>query len=63
MDDLSVNLNILQIGCLRAGTLVNHLMYADDLCIVFFQIVVPSMANCLILRIMPRTPFVIDNKP
>ena len=38
MDDLSVNLNVnlnkLQIGCLYAGTLINHLMYADDLCIV-----------------------------
>ena len=28
-----VNLNKLQIGCLYAGTLINHLMYADDLCI------------------------------
>ena len=33
MDDLSVNLNKLQIGCLYAGTLINHLMYADGLCI------------------------------
>ena len=33
MDDLSVNLSKLQIGCLYAGTLINHLMYADDLCI------------------------------
>ena len=33
MDDLSVNLNKLQIGCLYAGTIINHLMYADDLCI------------------------------
>ena len=31
MDDLNVNLNKLQIGCLYAGTLINHLMYADDL--------------------------------
>ena len=31
MDDLSVNLNKLHIGCLYAGTLINHLMYADDL--------------------------------
>ena len=29
MDDLSVNLNKLHIGCLYAGTLINH--YADDL--------------------------------
>ena len=33
MDDLSINLNKLQIGCLYAGTLINHLMCADDLCI------------------------------
>ena len=32
MDDLSVNLNKLQIGCLYAGTIMNHMMYADDLC-------------------------------
>ena len=32
MDDLSINLNKLQIGCLYAGTLINRLMYADDLC-------------------------------
>ena len=37
MDDLCVNLNKLQIGCLYAGTLINHLMYADDLCIFFSQ--------------------------
>ena len=29
MDDLSVNK--LQIGCLYAGTIMNHMMYADDL--------------------------------
>ena len=33
MDDLSVNLNKLQIGCLYAGTIMNHMMYADDLCV------------------------------
>ena len=32
-DDLSVNLNKLQIGCLNAGTLIKYLIYADDLCI------------------------------
>ena len=31
MDDLSVILNKLQIGCIYAGTIINHLMYADDL--------------------------------
>ena len=35
MDDLSVNLNRLQIGCLYAGTIMNHMMYADDLCVFF----------------------------
>ena len=33
MDDLIVNLNKLQIGCLYAGTIMNHIMYADDLCV------------------------------
>ena len=32
MDDLSVNLNKLQIGCFYAETIMNHMMYADDLC-------------------------------
>ena len=40
MDDLSVNLNKLHIGCLYAGTLINHLMYADD-----FYIFSPSVAG------------------
>ena len=33
MDDLSVNLNELQIGCVYADTIMNHIMYADDLCV------------------------------
>ena len=33
MDDFSVNLNKLQIGCLYAVTIINHMVYADDLCI------------------------------
>ena len=33
MDDLSVNFNKLQIGFLYAGTTMNHMMYADDLCV------------------------------
>ena len=33
MDDLRINLTKLQIGYLYAGTLINHLMYTDDLCI------------------------------
>ena len=31
MYDLSVNFNKLQIGYLYAGTIMNHMMYADDL--------------------------------
>ena len=31
MNDLSVNLIKLQIGCLYAGTIMNHVMYVDDL--------------------------------
>ena len=33
MDDISVILNKFQIGCIYGGTIINHLMYADDLCI------------------------------
>ena len=33
IDDLSVNVDKLQIGCLYASNVINHLMYADDLCI------------------------------
>ena len=31
MDDLSVNLKECQSGCIAGGTIVNHLMYADDI--------------------------------
>ena len=31
MDDLSVNLKECQTGCIAGGTIVNHLMYADDI--------------------------------
>ena len=55
MDDLSVNLNKLQIGCLCAGTLINHLMYADDLCIFS-----PSVAG--LRKFTYRFCMVIDNK-
>ena len=47
MDDLSVNLNKLQIGCLYGGTLINHLMYADDLCIFS-----PSVGGLRKLRLL-----------
>ena len=30
MDDLSVNLKKCPTGCIAGGTVVNHLMYADD---------------------------------
>ena len=40
MDDLSVNLNKLPIGCLYADTLINHFMYADDLCIFSLSVAV-----------------------
>ena len=56
MDDLSVNLNKLQIGCLYAGAIMNHMVYADDLCVFSpsvaglrnSPIVVLSTAICLI---------------
>ena len=31
MDDLSVNLNECPTGCIAGGTIVNHLLYADDI--------------------------------
>ena len=33
MNDISVNVNKLQIGCVYAGTIMNHMMYADDICV------------------------------
>ena len=33
MDELSVNLNKLHIGCLYEGTAMTHMTYTDDLCI------------------------------
>ena len=34
MDDLSHKLNKSRIGCSMNGTIINHLMYADDTCII-----------------------------
>ena len=34
MDELSCNLNQTYIGCSMNGTIINHLMYADDTCII-----------------------------
>ena len=34
MDELSCNLNQSYIGCSMNGMIINHLMYADDACIV-----------------------------
>ena len=31
MDDMSVNLKECQTGCIAGGTIVNHLMYANDI--------------------------------
>ena len=31
MDDLSVNLKECQSGCIAGGTILNHVMYADDI--------------------------------
>ena len=31
MDDLSIKLNYIKVGCTIGTTLINHLMYADDL--------------------------------
>ena len=73
MDDLSVNFNKLQIGCLNAGTIMNHMMYADNLCVFS-----PSVAglrkltdgcaqygNMFDITYNANQPFcmVIDNKP
>ena len=34
MDDLSVCLNNSKIGCSMNGVIANHIMYADDACII-----------------------------
>ena len=34
MDDLSVRLNELRIGCMVGALLINHLLYADDLVLI-----------------------------
>ena len=36
MDDLSVNLKKCPTGCIAGGTVVNHLMYADDIVLLRF---------------------------
>lgn len=34
MDDLSKNLNISNVGCVIGDKIINHLAYADDLCLI-----------------------------
>ena len=73
MDDLSVNLNKLQIGCLYAGTIMNHMMYADDLCVFSPSVAgLRKLTDCCakygnIFDIMYNAKksfcMVIDNKP
>ena len=47
MDDLNVNLNKVQIGCLYAGTIMNHMMYADDLCVFLPSVAgLRKLTNC-----------------
>ena len=73
MDDLSVILNKLQIGCIYAGTIINHLMYADDLCIFSPSVSgLRKLTNCcekygdifnITYNVNKSYCMVIDNKP
>ena len=64
MDDLSVNLKECQTGCIAGGTIVNHLMYADDIVLLspsatglslplYVENIDWSMISDLILRRVP----------
>ena len=44
VDDLSINLNSFNIGCVIADIIINHIMYADDLVLIS-----PSSAGLKIL--------------
>ena len=73
MDDLSVILNKLQIGCIYAGTIINHLMYADDLCMFSPSVSgLRKLTNCcekygdifnITYNVNKSYCMVIDNKP
>ena len=73
MDDLSVILNKLQIGCIYAGTIINHVMYADDLCIFSPSVSgLRKLTNCcekygdifnITYNVNKSYCMVIDNKP
>ena len=66
-------LNNFQIGCIYAGTLINHLMYADDLCIFSPSISgLTKLTNCwekygdifnITYNVNTSYCMVIDNKP
>ena len=47
MNDLNENINKLLIGCLYADTLINHFMYADDICIFSLSVaVLRKLTDC-----------------
>ena len=47
MDDLSVNLKACPTGCIAGGTIVNHLMHADDIVLLS-----PSASNWSFLAVV-----------
>ena len=65
--------NKLQIGCIYAGTIINHLMYADDLCIFSPSVSgLRKLTNCcgkygdifnITYNVNKSYCMVIDNKP
>ena len=73
MVDLSVILNTFKIGCIYAGTTINHLMYADDLCIFSPSVSgLRKLTNCcekygdifnITYNVNKSYCMVIDNKP
>ena len=52
MDDLSINLKECQTGCIAGGTIVNHLMYADDI------VLLSPSANCWSFLVFTCTLYV-----
>ena len=73
MNEVSVNFNKLQIDCFYAGTIMNHMMHADDLCVFSLSVAgLRKLTDCcaeygnmfdITYSANKSFSMVIDNKP
>ena len=53
IDDLSKELNKIKVGCLIGKSLLNHLLFADDLCVFALAFMVFNVSLIYVTRMLP----------